>query len=611
MLTPETNSVVVRDASRKRWLAFFNPVEVVTARRADEVVPALQRVTRLVERESLTAAGFLSYEAAPAFDSALTVYSGTDFPLLWFGLYPSCRRVSPDSAASANVTLACRHWQADMVRREHERALQRIRTLLEAGDTYQVNYTYRLRSSYSGDPWTIFPALTRGDGAPYGAFVRTEDVDILSLSPELFFAQEGEAVTARPMKGTASRGRTLGEDRKRAADLAASTKERAENVMIVDMIRNDLGRVALPGTVRVPRLFEVETYPTVLQMTSTVEARTKANVAEMMQALFPCASITGAPKKRTMEIIRDLETTPRHVYTGSIGFFSSQRAQFNVAIRTALFNRRDREVEYGTGGGIVWDSNAQAEYRESIVKTACLTPPPSFRLLETLRWEPGQGCTRLERHLQRMQDSAAYFHYPWPEERLHAELEKATRPLSAKPHKLRLLLSADGTVEVQAHELMQTRQCGPVRVRLAPEPIDARSPFLYHKTTRRDVYEGARAAVPDCDDVLLWNRKGQLTESTIANVVVRTQDGLFTPPVDAGLLAGTLRNELLDQGVIRERTVNLDDIGACDEIFLINSLRGWRPAALVASGRPDAPSRGGRISAGRVPVDRSAQPGSI
>lgn len=352
--------------------------------------------------------------------------------------------------------------------------------------------------------------------------------------------------------------------------------------MIVDMVRNDLGQLAVPGSVRVPTLFATERYETLWQLTSTVTAETDAPLPAIMQALFPCASITGAPKVRTCAIITELESTPRGIYTGAIGFvLPGGDAQFNVGIRTAHLDRRTGCMEYGTGGGITWDSTAEDEYEECLVKARVLTTPrPDFQLLETLRWKPAIGYVFLEEHLQRLADAASYFGFPVDLAEARGALA-ALAPNFISPHhqRVRLLVDEEGAIHCTATSLSAAPHRR-WRVALADAPMVETNPFLYHKTTARAHYETARAAYPDMDDVLLWNSRGELTESTTANIVLRYHGRWLTPPVSCGLLAGVYRNLLLRADRIEEAILPLDMLADADALYLINSVRGWIPAVL-------------------------------
>jgi para-aminobenzoate synthetase/4-amino-4-deoxychorismate lyase len=337
------------------------------------------------------------------------------------------------------------------------------------------------------------------------------------------------------------------------------------------------------GSVRVSDLFRVERYPTLWQMTSRVSAETGAGLAEIFAALFPCASITGAPKANTMRIIARTETAPRRIYTGSIGRISpGRRAQFNVAIRTVLIDRERGEAEYGVGGGIVWDSTPQGEYDECLLKARILgARRPEFSLLETLLWTPAEGYACLVEHLRRLRESAEYFGFAACAEAAARELATLAAGLPAAPHKVRLLAARDGQVSCQAEPIASGDFPDVVRLELAAGPIDAADPFLYHKTTQREVYSAARAGCHEGDDVLLYNRQGEVTETALGNIVVRCGEDYWTPPVSCGLLAGTYRAKLLAEGKVRERAVALAGLAECDELFFINSVRLWRKARLV------------------------------
>jgi len=568
-----------------RWLRFIAPIRVVTATRPDEVVPALQAIETAVNQRRQHAAGFIAYEAAAA--QGLAVHAPLpDLPLLWFGLYENVEVIeawAPEFAHSpSSASCSVGHWQPAIGWAAYETIVGRVKDYLARGHTYQINYTFPLHAAFDGEPWAFFVDLAAAQPTEYAAFIDTGQFVLCSVSPELFFRLDGERLTAKPMKGTAARGHTLAEDADRSAELRQSEKNRAENLMIVDMLRNDLGRVARVGSVTVPRLFEVERYPTLLQMTSTVTARTGASVAEILASLFPCASVTGAPKVRAMQIIRELEPGPRGVYTGAIGFISpGRRARFNVAIRTALIDRERRQAVYGVGGGLVWDSDADSEYRECLLKAHVLTARrPAFQLLESLLWEPDSGYFLLAAHLTRLADSAVYFNVPLDRAVIEARLSELATTLR-EASKIRLLVRLDGTFAVEAAPLAQGALPRPARVGLARTPVDSDTIWLYHKTTRREVYDAARASRPDCDEVILWNERGELTEASRSNVVLDLDGEWVTPPVTSGLLAGTFRGWLLAAGHIRERVLTPADLRAARRVALINSVRRWQAAVFV------------------------------
>jgi len=543
------------------WLSFENPVEVLTARTPDEVFQCLEAI----EQSGLWAAGFVSYEAASAFDDALQTHEPGNLPLLQFGLFeapesvgqtPSPAMFSQAGAPAPQKSYQLSEWEPSVTRGEYSEAIASIKEHIAAGDTYQVNYTFRLNAEFSGD-----------------------DFAICSASPELFFELNDGTITSRPMKGTLPRGLTFSNDWKNAETLKNSPKDRAENIMIVDMIRNDIGRVAEAGSVETLSRFDVEKYPTVWQMTSTVVGKVKGPsvlpTSKVWKNLFPCASITGAPKVKTMEIIQGLETSSRGIYTGSIGFIAPDgNAQFNVAIRTAVI--QDGKAEYGIGGGIVWDSDAESEYKEAITKAAILTKRmPDFQCLETMIYEDGE-IFLLERHLKRLAESAEYFDFEIDLEKIREELDALSFD---EPMRIRLLLNKDGLFDFQALELLSSD--GPAKLAIAKEPVDSKDVFLYHKTTNRAVYEKVKADFPAADDVLLYNERGEITESCRANVVVELDGRKVTPPVSCGLLSGTFRDELLERGEIEEGAVTLDDLKRADSICLINSVRKRRSVILI------------------------------
>ncbi len=574
--------VLLRDAQGAEWLQFENPHQVETTSQLEEVLPLLRKIESLVEKNGWHAAGFISYEAALAFDQAFRVHPARGLPLLWFGLYAEpLRSTNFPQARIANSDYTLNDWVPGISRQEYENAIETVKNHIAHGDTYQVNFTFRFKSQLTGHPLALFADMIQAQPVGYPAYVDTGRHILCSASPELFFQRQGQDVTCRPMKGTARRGRTLAEDEAQADWLRTSEKNRAENVMIVDMIRNDLGRIADTGTVHVPALFTTERYRTLWQMTSTVTAQTDATLADLLTALFPCASITGAPKVSTMNIISQLESSPRAAYTGCIGYLSpGRKAQFNVAIRTVSVDTASGEAEYGVGSGIVWDSTAADEYDEALLKARVITRKhPTFDLLETLRWTHDEGYFLRERHLQRLRDSALYFGFQYDETRILHLLSEQAATFDGQPQRVRLLLHPDGSTSHQATALPQT---GPRlwHAQLAAQPVQSEDIFLYHKTTRRITYEQARAACPGADETLLFNERGELTEFTIGNLVAEIDGQYFTPPIMCGLLPGTLRAELLETGQISERILERADLARASRLFLINSVRGWQEICL-------------------------------
>jgi para-aminobenzoate synthetase/4-amino-4-deoxychorismate lyase len=557
------------------WLVFEKPVQVLEAREAACVAQTIANAEFLARDRGYHAVGFVSYEAGAAF-GLKTHTAPAGLALAWFALFDpgSVRRIGRVTA-SGDYELGV--LTPSMTREVFTVAFNRIKQHLADGDSYQVNYTFRMACSFGGDPRALFRDLVAAQEGQHSAFIQTGTYSICSASPELFFSRKGEDLAARPMKGTARRGLTMAEDRGQAHALRSSPKQQAENVMVVDMVRNDLGRIAEVGSVKVPELFAVERYPNVWQMTSLVTARSSAPLQEIFAAMHPSASVTGAPKARTMEILAALEERPRGIYTGAIGHIGPDGdASFNVAIRTACVDHERSSVEFGIGSGIVWDSDADGEYEECLLKGTVLGHrPPSFELLETLRWTPAEKFFLFDRHLQRLRDSAEYFGFAFREAAIRHALDRAVER-SERPRRVRLLVSRDGEVRVEHSAFLESPAV--MRVVLAAEPIDQKDVFLFHKTTNRGVFERARSV--KADEVILWNARGEVTEATTANVVVELGGSRVTPPVDCGLLAGTFRAELLTRGEIREAVVSIEQLKSASNIWLINSVHEWRTAVL-------------------------------
>ena len=535
------------------------------ANRIDEVMSVLE-FAEYEARAGSYVAVMLSYEAAPAFDSALVAHEPSEFPLAWASV------VENPSEVATNVGVISNSWSPRVDRDEYDRAVARIRELIAAGDTYQVNYSFPLTTSFSGDAYELYRNLCLTQGAPYSAFLDLGRFKVLCLSPELFFARHGNHVITKPMKGTVKRGRWLEEDREMAQWLSTSSKDRAENVMIVDLLRNDLGKVAVPGSVRVSSLFDLERFETVWQMTSTVEATLKAgtSLVDLMTALFPCGSVTGAPKIRTMQIIRELERFPRGAYTGTIGFLKpGGDCIFNVAIRTVVIDIETNVATFGVGGGVTIDSTAEREYEECLVKSRFLhASPVEFQLFESILLEGGKYFL-LSRHLERLRNSATYFGFSFPEQEISSVLDQIAARNASGAFKVRLVLWKDGQIETQISLIEHADSIN--NIALATHPVDSSDRFLYHKTTLRDYYS---------EDVIFFNERDEVTESRIANVVVSIDGQLFTPPVSSGLLPGTFRAELLAQGKIKERVITVEELMRAREFFLINSVRKWVNADL-------------------------------
>jgi len=565
----------VRIVSRERELYFNHPKSVIQAHRIEEVLPALRQAAVALDSGNHIA-GYLAYEAAPAFDSALKTHDPGGHPLLWFGVYGRPKESLPRNPSANPFHVG--DWEALISRDDYVAAIGRIREYIEAGDTYQVNFTFPMRASFEGDALNWFRVLCQAQRADHCAYIDTGGQQFLSVSPELFFELEGDTIVVRPMKGTRQRGLWPEADRKAAEELANSEKEQAENVMIVDLLRNDLGRICDAGTVEATSLFDVERYETIWQMTSTVVGKTSAGLPDILTALFPSGSVTGAPKVRTMEILRELEPYPRGVYCGAIGWMSPERkAEFNVAIRTVDIDPEKNEAQYHVGAGITWDSTAEAEYEECCSKASVLLHrPPDFSLMESIRYDD-DGFYLLGEHLDRLAASADYFGFPFNPEQAKRELLDRVKPwpVSAmRPLKVRMLVGRAGGVQVEA---VPAQPATAVTLGFSRDPVDVNDLYLYHKTTQRNIYETALCTRPDCDDVLLWNGRGEITECCNGNIVLQIDGERFTPPVDCGLLPGIYRAHLLRVGSIIERVLLKEDIDRAENIWLINSVRRWVP----------------------------------
>ncbi|HEX5463932.1 MAG TPA: aminodeoxychorismate synthase component I [Burkholderiales bacterium] len=483
--------------------------------------------------------------------------------------------------------------QPNVSRERYAACMQRIHDYIDAGDVYQIDFTFKLLFDYFGDPLALYGALRARQPVAYGAFIRLPDRSaVLSFSPELFFRRDAASgtVTAKPMKGTARRGINPEEDAFRGAALAQDAKNRAENVMIVDLLRNDLGRIAQPGSVQVERLFEIEPYPTLLQMTSTIRAQVDPGrtPADLLRALFPCGSITGAPKVRAMEIINELESAPRGLYTGAIGHFApNSDVVCNVVIRTLVLDGNGRG-EMGVGGGIVYDSDADDEYAECLLKASFLSEhDPGFALIETLRCEPQHGYQRLDAHLERVAASAAYLGFACDRGAIVLTLEAHRRGLDpAAAHRVRLTLDKRGRIEITSAPLVATIDAQTLQaVIVSQHRTHAGDLLLRHKTTARALYnaELARAQSTGCFDALFANERGELTEGARSNVFVKLDGRWHTPPVSCGLLPGVMRAELLADSAFgaAERVITLEELRDAQALILTNSVRGSVPARIV------------------------------
>jgi len=574
-------------------LLFSDPVKIVTAETPEEVPQALHRIEAAV-KDGLHAAGFFAYELGYVLEPKLAglMPRRRNVPLLWLGLYKSplemtskeverwlATHTRSGSYHFADVTLA---WDEAQYLERFTQVQEKIR----AGDIYQLNLTFKARFRLSGSPLTFFLDLRQKQRVAYGGIVDTGKVTVLSASPELFIEQEGRIVSTRPMKGTAPRAGTPEADAEARRQLATDVKQRAENLMIVDLMRNDIGRIAEIGSVSVTDLFTVETFQTLHQMTSGVRATLKEGVgmADLLKGIFPPGSVIGAPKIRAMELIAGLETEPRGVYCGAIGHVSPQgRALFNVAIRTAVVFR-DAAGEMGIGSGVVWDSEGKKEYAECLLKMKFLTDPVKrFELIETMLYEPDGELVLLDRHMDRLRMSARYFGFALDEAVARQALRDAVAG-KAERLRVRLLLSGGGAVSVTTTPLPPANPDAVMRYVVSPTRLNSADIFLFHKTTRRELYDREwqhYSETQGADEVIYLNERGELAEGSRTTIFLERDGHLLTPALSAGLLPGTLRDELLASGRTKEAVLRLEDLKSGDAVYLGNSVRGLVRAAAV------------------------------
>ncbi|HUP17479.1 MAG TPA: aminodeoxychorismate synthase component I [Acidimicrobiia bacterium] len=566
---------------RRRRSFALGPIErILEAREVGEVLEVLAEAAREVARGRWVA-GFVCYEAAPAFDPVMKVSDQmSELPLVWFAVSRTRRPAS--SLRSAGYSL--QPWNSRLSKEDYYQAVERIRQRIRAGDTYQVNFTFRLEASFEGSAEAFYRDLVNAQACGYGALIDTGRWVVASASPELFFEWRHGRIVSKPMKGTSRRGLMLTDDEQLRAQLESSEKDRAENLMIVDMVRNDLGRISRVGTVKVPALFTTEKYDTVWQLTSTVESEPIAgtSLTDVFGALFPCASITGAPKVSTMGIIEQLESDRRGVYCGAVGFGGPGAGggpewAFNVAIRTVIIDRADSSATYGTGGGITYDSTTAGEYNEALLKAEVLARrSASFDLIETIRWSADGGFWLLDRHLERLIGSARYFDIPLDPAEIRAALRAAVAGRSG-PLRLKLTVGRAGEISVDTGALPAAAT---VVAAVDSMPVDPSDIFLYHKTSNRTTYDEARARSTNVDDVILINPSGEVTETTVGNLAVEIDGTWSTPPMSAGLLPGSYRAELIATGRLSERSITVAELKLASRLARVNALRGWEPIEL-------------------------------
>ncbi|MGB2630037.1 MAG: aminodeoxychorismate synthase component I [Candidatus Omnitrophota bacterium] len=580
-------------AASRQVLLFQDPVDMIVCHEKSDIARALDHLDKAI-MEGYYAAGFLSYELGSYFQE-IPLEKTSSFPLLCFGIFSSAKKIPFDRLEDLfhdpknTQTFEISEGHYSVPRDIYYSDLNHIREHIKDGNTYQVNYTFKYKFGFKGSPRQLFNSLRRTQDVPYAGFIDLDRWSVISLSPELFFRKEGEELTVRPMKGTIKRGKTNKEDNLNRNNLSRSPKNRAENIMIVDLLRNDLGRISETGSVMPAELFSIEKYRTLFQMTSTIRSRLKKDInwGEIFKNIFPSGSVTGAPKKRTMEIIAETEKEPRDIYTGSIGFITPEGdAQFNVAIRTLLIDKNTGAGAMGIGSGIVYDSVPEKEYNESILKGSFLTNPdlsPEFGLIETILWENGEYFL-LALHMERLRKSARYFSFPLDEDAALLTLEKTSSFFDrTKRYRVRLVIEKTGEVDISSDPL-DPPSGSPVKVTISDKKMDKENLFLYHKTTNRKIYDAelARYKKKGFFDCIFLNSEDEITEGAITNIVIREGKNYWTPAVSSGLLAGVYREHLLRIRKIplKEKVLRMEDLLKADDIFLINSVRKMVPAEL-------------------------------
>ena len=550
---------------------FTEPIKELKTRDLDQV-EALLREVEAYQEAGFYAVGYVSYEAAPAFEKKLAVHPAPLMGeyLLYFTIHEKVETLPfPEDYEAVDLPA---NWKEEVEAPTYQQAIETIQHHIRQGDTYQVNYTVQLSQELEADPLAIYNRLVVEQKAHYNAFIHHDDVAILSISPELFFEQEDRLLTTRPMKGTTRRGLTNQADLKESTWLEADPKNRAENMMIVDLLRNDMNRISEIGSEQVTRLCQVEQYSTVWQMTSTIESRLRPEVdlVQTFQALFPCGSITGAPKISTMEIIQNTEIAPRGVYCGTIGILLPRGKRiFNVAIRT--LQMQGTKAIYGVGGGITWDSKWEGEYQETKQKSAVLyRQEPRFELLTTGRIHQGE-LTFLEQHLARLREASRYFAYPFDEAKLLNELQEQVTHLDPSlDYRCRIALQKNGSFQLTITELTDL-PASYLQAQLTEQKLDLATPFTYFKTSERNHLAAKH------HEQIFYLPDGSLLETTIGNLILEIDGKRYTPPAHLPILDGIYRHHLLETGQVEEKLLTLKDLELADQVYACNALRGLYP----------------------------------
>ena len=557
--------------NQREQTVFKNPIKILQTTNINNINDLLKEV-ELAVHNGYYAAGFLSYEAASAFIDIEEPNTNSTFPLLYFAIFEA-----PSEIIAANEDFfEVGNWTPNITQKEYNHAFKKIKYAFDTNKTKQVNYTMQLNAHFKGDSYAYYNALKKQQHANYNAYISFDNQQILSLSPELFFDLNNDLITVKPMKGTKERGKNTDEDKQFKNELKASTKDKLENKLIVDLMIDELKAISLPDSIHLKKAFDIETFPTLFQMTSTIEAQLKPKVSftNIFKALFPCGSITGTPKIGTMNFINKLENRSRQVYCGAIGFITPDNtATFNVPIRTVSINKMKNKARYDVGGGITNLSNEQDEYAEAFTKAEILKLQNNeFKLIETFGLHTGKYVA-FQAHLNRLQSSANYFNFKLNLDKIKNDLINIAKENSNENVRVKLSLNVNGVFDISTAPLIINEKVK--YVSLANKPINKQNVFLYHKTSNRSFYNNLKAEKPDVFDVILWNEQNELTEFTIGNLVIEYNGDLITPPVKSGLLPGTYRKVLLLENIITEHVITKEMLIQAENIWLINSVRKW------------------------------------
>lgn len=561
-----------------KLLMFNNPIEIVTTSSLNDVAHCLNKVERAVE-SGYYAAGFLSYEASKAFNPHFNVKNPSHIPLLWFGIFT---KPITSSHLLKEQSYHYKDWKLSITKNQFNDAFHHINNYIKNGHISQINYTTQYETHFSGDTYSYYNDLKNAQQANYSAYIHTDNFDILSASPELFFKVENNIIKMKPMKGTIDRGLTYDDDIKKKKWLEQSDKNKYENKLTTKLMYEELKQITKNNSISIYDRYKVAQYPTVFQMTSTIEGTLRPNTTlfNIFKAVFPCGSITGVPKQAAMDLISNLETNDRNVYCGAIGYITpKKKAIFNVPIRTVVVDNKLEKATYGVGGAITENSTVQEEFNEIKTKAKILQKKqPTFELLETLGLINGKYIV-FDNHINRLKRSAIYFNFNINLDDIKKALLLKSEEYARGDWRVRLLVSKNGSFTIEVHPLNHIGEN--LYVKLAEKPLQKNNPFLYHKTTYRDIYDQFKMTDDQFFDVLLWNEEKEITEFTIGNIVVKLNGELLTPPVESGLLAGTYREKLLQESKIKERKIYVDDLKKCSQIWFINSVRKWTPVKLI------------------------------